>query len=111
MGRVSRGGIVLVAGGVYASKPRPAVVIQDDLFAETDSVTVCPISSTHAKAALLRLALPADDVNGLNVDSFAMVDKITTVRRSNTRELIGSLTDVQMLELERRLVVFLGIAR
>lgn len=111
MGRVSRGDIVLVAGGVYASKPRPAIVIQDDLFSDTQSVTVCPITSSQAKAALLRFSLPADSNTGLGKDNHAMVDKITTVRRANTGECIGRLSDVQMLELERRLVVFLGIAR
>lgn len=111
MGRVSRGDIVLVAGGVYASKPRPAVVIQEDLFDETDSVTVCPITSHPLKASLLRLALSADADTGLDTDSFAMVDKITTVRRSSAGKRIGRMHDVQMLELERRLVVFLGIAR
>jgi mRNA interferase MazF len=76
-----RGDIVTVAGGVYSSKPRPAVILQDDLFIETDSVTVCPLTTT-------------------NVDA----------RRSNVGERIGQLDAVQMLELERRAIVFLGLA-
>lgn len=105
-----RGDIVLVAGGVYSSKPRPAVVIQDDLFDGTDSVTVCPLTTTPVDAPLLRLPVSADSASGIDADSFVMIDKITTVRRANTREHVGHLTSVQMLELERRLLVFLGLA-
>lgn len=99
-----------VAGGVYASKPRPAVVIQDDLFSGTDSVTVCPFTTVEVDAPLLRLAISADAGSGISSDSIAMVDKVTTVRRDNLGEVVGHLTAVQMLELERRIVVFLGLA-
>ena len=105
-----RGDIVLMSGGVYSSKPRPAVVIQDDLFDGTDSVTVCPLTTTPVDAPLLRLAIAADSTSGIDTDSFVMIDKITTIRRSNTREPVGQITSVQMLELERRLLVFLGLA-
>lgn len=111
MERVSRGDVVLVAGGVYASKPRPAVVVQDDLFGGTDSLTVCPLTTTQVDAPLLRLHVPSDEATGIEAASFAMVDKLTTVRRSNVGERLGQLNSVQMLELERRLMVFLGLAR
>jgi mRNA interferase MazF len=39
-----------------------------------------------------------------------MIDKVTTVRRSNVGERIGHLDGAQTLELERRLMVFLGLA-
>ena len=107
---MKRGDVVLVAGGVYAAKPRPAVVLQDDLFSETDSLTVCPCTLTSVDAPLLRMPIPADEVTGIEVESFIMVDKVTTVRRANVGAHVGCLNALQMVELERRLIVFLGLA-
>lgn len=107
---MSRGEIWLVAGGVYASKPRPAVVLQDDRFDATDAVTVCPLTSKDVAAPLLRLPVPADGVTGLESDSFVMVDKITTVRRSSVGQRIGRLSTPQLVDLERLVLVFLGLA-
>ena len=103
-----RGDIVTVAGGVYASKPRPALVVQDDRFDATDSVTVCPFTTTEVDAPLLRVPVAADETNGLGQDSYLMVDKITTVRRSNARTVLGRLEATTLVEFERRLLVFLG---
>jgi mRNA interferase MazF len=50
----------------------------------------------------------ADEVNGLGQDSYLMVDKITTVRRSNARTVLGRLEATTLIEFERRLLVFLG---
>lgn len=107
MGRMRRGDIVTVAGGVYAGKPRPALIIQDDRFDATDSVTVCPFTSTDVDAPLLRVPVAADEENGLDQDSFLMVDKLTTVRRRNART-VGRLEATALIEFERRLLVFLG---
>ncbi len=107
---MKRGDIVLVAGGVYASKPRPALVVQDDRLAATASVTVCPFTTSVVDAPLLRMPVSADEGNGLAEDSWLMVDKLTTVRRSNVRDVVGQLAAAQVGELERLLVVFLGLA-
>jgi mRNA interferase MazF len=103
-----RADIVTVAGGVYATKPRPALIIQDDRFDATDSLTVCPFTSTDVDAPLLRMPVAADEDNGLDQDSFLMVDKITTIRRSNAHAVIGRLPATTLIEFERRLLVFLG---
>lgn len=103
-----RGDIVTVAGGVYATKPRPALVVQDDRFDATESLTVCPFTSSDVDAPLLRLPVAADEGNGLDQNSFLMVDKITTVRRSNAHGVIGRLEATALVEFERRLLVFLG---
>lgn len=105
-----RGEIWTVAGGVYASKPRPAVILQDDRFDGTDSVTVCPVTSTAVSAPLLRLPLGADALSGLDAASFVMADKITTVRRSHVSERVGRLSARQLVDLERLVMVFLGLA-
>lgn len=103
-----RGDIVTVAGGVYARRPRPALVIQDDRFEATGSVTVCPFTTTEVDAPLLRVPVTADPGNGLSQDSFLMVDKVTTVRRANATTVIGRLNTTALVEAERRLLVFLG---
>ncbi len=113
MGRViglKRGDIVLVAGGDYAGKPRPAIVLQNDRFDATQSVTLCLLTSTDIDQPLIRVPVPSDSTSGIAVDSWAMIDKVTTVNRSKTRGPVGSATRKQLLEIERRLAVFLGIA-
>lgn len=85
MGRVRRGDILTVARGVHASKPRPALIVQDDRFDATDSLTVGLFTSTKVDAPLLRVSVIADEENGLDQDSLLMVDKLTSVRRSNAR--------------------------
>lgn len=106
-----RGELWTVAVGVYASKPRPALIVQDDLFAATDSVTVAPLTTTLTDAALLRVRVPGTDLTGLERDSEVMVDKLTTVRRSNVQTRVGRLTAEQLTEVERSLMTFLGLAR
>lgn len=103
-----RGDIVTVAGGVYVNKPGPALIVQDDGFDATDSLTVCPFTRTAVDAPLLRVRVTADEENGLDQDSFLMVDKITTVRRSNAHTALGRLDATTFVEFEGRLLVFLG---
>ena len=105
-----RGEIWLVAGGVYASKPRPAVLIQDDRFDGTDSITVCPLTSTQAQAPLLRIRVAPDEMSGLDTESWIMVDKLTTVRRASVTRQLGRLSSTQVVDLERLVMVFLGLA-
>ena len=105
---MGRGDIVAVAGGMYASKPRSALVVQDDRFDATDSVTVCPFTTTEVDAPLLRVPVVANEANGLGQDSYLMVDKITTVRRSIARTVLGQIEATTLVEFERRLLVFLG---
>lgn len=108
---MNRGEIWTAAGGVYASKLRPVLVIQDDLFSGSDSIVVIPLTTAEADASLTRIAIPADGMTGISSHSFAMVDKITTVRRSSLRERIGRASASHVVEIERSLMVFLGIAR
>jgi mRNA interferase MazF len=107
---VIRGELWTVAGGVYASKPRPALVIQDDRFDATDSVTVLPLTTTLIDAPLLRISLSPSELSGLRQESHVMIDKLTTVRRSNVQTRLGRLTAAQLADIERALLVFLGLA-
>ncbi|MGH3874362.1 MAG: type II toxin-antitoxin system PemK/MazF family toxin [Pseudonocardiaceae bacterium] len=96
-------------GKGYAGKPRPVVIIQDDRFDATDSVTVCAFTTDPTEAPLLRIPISADAVNGLRQPSL-MVDKITTMPRSKMGERIGRLADEDMVALGHAIVVFLGMA-
>lgn len=106
-----RGELWTVAGGVYASKPRPALIVQDDLFAGTASVTVAPLTTTLVDAPLLRVPVSADGPTGLQHESQVMIDKITTVRRGNVGTRVGRLAPESLVEVERALLAFLGLAR
>ena len=88
---MTRGDIVVVATrGVYTEKPRPAVVVQSDLFNPTHaSITLCPITSTTLDAAMFRISLPPGSRTGLAGPSQVMVDKVVSVPRSSIGRTIG----------------------
>ncbi|MGD9705976.1 MAG: type II toxin-antitoxin system PemK/MazF family toxin [Acidimicrobiia bacterium] len=106
-----RGEIWTAAAGTgYVGKPRPVVIVQDDRFDATDSVTVCAFTTDPTSAPLIRLLIVPDTSNGLGEPSSLMVDKITTVQRSKLGEPVGRLADEDMLRLARSVIVFLGLA-
>lgn len=106
-----RGEIWTVAGGSgYAGKPRPAVIVQDDRFGATNSVTLCALTSDPLESPLLRLPIKPSTANGLRVDCQLMVDKVTTVPRTRLGRRVGSLDGADLLRLNRGLMVFLGLA-
>jgi mRNA interferase MazF len=108
---VRRGEIWTVAGGPdYARKPRPVVVIQDDRFDATLSLTICPFTSDLTPAPLFRLAIEPGGSNGLNESCCLMVDKITTVPKAKLQKRIGRLEDEDLVRLNRAMIVFLGLA-
>lgn len=106
-----RGEIWVVGGGVYAKKPRPALVIQDDLFELSESVTVIPMTSRLNDAPLFRVRIPAMEESGLRSDSEVMIDKITTIKKSHVTDRIGKVPSSDMVAIERLLMAHLGIAR
>lgn len=97
------------AGTGYAGKPKPVVIIQDDRFDATASVTVCAFTTDPTDAPLFRLVVDPDDDNGIRERSRLMVDKVTTVPRSKLGERLGRLGPAQMIQLDRTIVLFLGI--
>jgi len=108
---VTRGEIYTAAArGTYTGKPRPVVVLQDDRFDATASITVCPFTTNPVEAPLLRLPIDPSDDNGLEQPSQLMVDKVTTVPRSSLGERLGRLRDEELVALNRSLIVFLGLA-
>ena len=108
---MKRGEIWTVAGGgAYTGKPRPAVIVQDDSFDATSSITLCAFTTDPVAAPLFRLVIHPNETNGLAEPSSLMVDKITTVPKAKLGTRIGRLEDGDMLRLNQALVVFLGLA-
>lgn len=108
---MKRGEIWTVAGGKdYSGKPRPVVILQDDRFDATDSITVCAFTTDPTDAPLFRLEVEPNERNGLRATCRLMVDKITTVPKSKIGSCIGQLADEDMVRLNRAVLVFLGIA-
>jgi mRNA interferase MazF len=108
---MKRGEIWTLAGDQdYAGKPRPVVILQDDRFDATASVTVCAFTTNATNAPLFRLIVEPGETNGLRTSSRLMVDKITTVSKTKIGAYVGRLEDQDMLRLNRAVLVFLGIA-
>jgi mRNA interferase MazF len=107
---VKRGEVWTVAGGKdYAGKPRPVVILQDDSFDATDSITVCAFTTDPTDAPLFRLAVETER-NGLRSASRLMADKITTIPKSKVGERVGRIDDEDMVRLNQAVMVFLGLA-
>lgn len=106
-----RGDFVTIAMQGDFGKPRPALIIQADQFSEHSSVTVLPLTSALVAAPLLRITVQPAVGNGLEKPSQVMVDKAITVKRDKVGLPFGRIDADALIEVERCLAVFLGIAK
>jgi mRNA interferase MazF len=107
---VKRGEIWTVAAGSgYLGKPRPAVIVQDDRFDATASVTVCAFTRDETEAPLLRLLVQPTAANGLDAPSRLMVDKLTTVSKEKLGRRVGRLDREDLARVDRAIFVFFGL--
>jgi mRNA interferase MazF len=104
-------GWTVSGGGPSAGKPRAAVIVQEDRFDSTSSITLCVFTTHPTEAPLLRMLIEPTDRNGLSSASRLMVDKVTTVPKARLGKRIGKLNDEDLVRLNRALTVFLGLAR
>ena len=107
---MKRGDVVTIALQGDYGKPRPALVVQSDLFDAHPSVTVLPITSELRETPLFRVDVEPDDANGLRKKSQVMVDKAQTVARAKVGKTVGRLDDQTLLAVNRLLALFLGFA-
>jgi mRNA interferase MazF len=108
---MKRGEVWTVAGGSdYAGKPRPVVIVQDDGFDATASITICAFTTDPSEAPLFRLLVEPSKNNGLRSPCRMMVDKITTVPKSKLGAQVGRLDDTDVVRLNQAMMVFLGLA-
>jgi mRNA interferase MazF len=107
---VKRGEIWTVAGANdYGGKPRPSVILQDEWFDTTESITVCGFTSDLIAPDLVRVLVEPTSENGLHIPSAIMVDKITTIPRTKLGRQIGVLADEDMNALSQAVILFLGL--
>lgn len=108
---MTRGDLVTIALPGDFGKPRPALVIQADQFQEHATRTVLPVTSTLVAAPLFRITLEPSPDNGLRTPSQVMVDKTMTVKTDKIGPVFGRIDLDKLVEVERALAVFLGIAK
>jgi len=108
---MTRGDFVTIATQGDFGKPRPALIIQADLFGEHATVTVLPVTSTLIAAPLIRITVQPSAENGLRKPSQVMVDKVLTVKRDKVGQAFGRIDADAMVQVERCLAVFLGITK
>jgi mRNA interferase MazF len=108
---VKRGDVVVVALSGDYGKPRPALVVQSDLFNDTHaSVTLAPVTSTIVDAPLFRVTLEPSSATGLRSVSQIMIDKVTTVKRDKVDRTIGRINDETLLRVNRAIALWFGLA-
>ncbi len=107
---MKRGDVVTVALQGDRGKPRPALVIQSDLFDAHPSVTILPVTNDLRATPLFRITVQPSQDNGLSKPSQVMVDKPQSVGRDKIGDVVGHLDDAAMLAVNRALAVFLGLA-
>jgi mRNA interferase MazF len=107
---VKRGDLVTVSAPGDYGKPRPAVVVQSDWLAATESVLVALLTSALVKAPLYRLTIEPAEVNGLKAPSQVMIDKIVAIPGEKCGKVIGRLNESERIALNHMLAVVIGIA-
>jgi mRNA interferase MazF len=107
---MKRGDLVTIAMTGDFGKPRPALIIQSEHFAEAGTVTVLLLSATLVDAPLIRTTIEPTSTNGLRKPSQVMVDKAMSIKRDKIGPTIGHLEPETMLAITRSLAVFFAIA-
>jgi mRNA interferase MazF len=106
-----RGDIVTIAMQGDFGKPRPALVLQSDVFSNIhETVTIALLSSNLIQAPIFRLNVMPDDRNGLTKECQIQIDKIMSVRKEKIGKVIGALDDTILVRVNRALALWLGLA-
>ena len=107
---MKRGDLILIALPGDYGKPRPALIVQSNLFSEHPSLTICLLTSHIHETPLFRFYVEPSPENGLSVPSQVQIDKVMTVPREKIGEVIGKLSHKQMYEITKLLALWIGIA-
>ena len=108
---MNRGEVWTLAGGPdYAGKPRPVVIVQNDIFRETESITICLLTSVTSYAPFFRVQIEPSEENGLQFPSRLMTDKIATVPKTKLGRKIGNLSFSDIQKMNESMVLFMGLA-
>ena len=98
-------------GGPYGRKPRPVVMVQEEIWHDLTSIVVCPLTRTDSHAAILRPSIEPSASNGLEERSFVMIDKVAAMPRSQIVKVAGSIDFDTMERIDTGLAILLGLAR
>ena len=107
---MKRGDLLTIALQGDYGKPRPALVVQSDLFSQHPSVTILPITSDLRQTPLFRIEIEPTVENGLKNLSQVMIDKVQSISVEKVGNTFGRLDDEAMLSINRALAVWLGFA-
>ncbi len=80
---MKRGDLVTVVTSGDYGKPRPALIVQADAYAEHPSVTLLPLTRELHDLPLLRVTVEPGEGTGLRRRSQVMVHKATTIPRQD----------------------------
>ena len=109
---MKRGDVVLVVVPSELGRPRPGVIVQADEFSkDLSTVFICPVSSDVQEKLPLRPIIEAEPSNGLRLRSQIMTDKMIALRQDRVRRIIGHIDSETSEQLDRALLVVLGLAR
>jgi mRNA interferase MazF len=100
---------VAILPGNYG-KPRPVLIVQSDIFPDTESVTVLPLTTDLREIPIFRVIVEPSDANGLKERSQVMVDKAHTLRRGKISYVFGRLDLDDQITINRALALFLGFS-
>ena len=106
---MKRGDLITIAISGDYGKPRPALIVQADLFEAHPSLVVLPLTSELHDAPLFRITVKSGAQTGLRKDSQIMVDKITTIPRAKAGQVIGRVDAETMRGVGESLSRFLAL--
>lgn len=109
---MKRGDVVLIVVSGELGRPRPGIIVQADEFIDDHTtILVCPITSDIQHRLSLRPIIETGSQNGLRLRSQIMTDKMVALRRDRIRQVIGRIDRETLEQIERALLVLLGLAR
>ena len=106
---MTRGDLVTVVSSGDHGKPRPALMVQADLYAGHPSLTVLPLTSELHDMPPIRITVEPGGDTGLRLRSQVLVDKATTIPRTRAGARTGRLDEATLASVSRALATFLGV--
>lgn len=109
---MTRGDVIVATSPGFGKKPRPAVILQDDVYLDISTVVVALISSDPQSARVsVNVPIAPNPANGLRVDSFVTIHSLVTTRVEKIDKRIGRLSADDIRRVDYALLIFLGLLR
>jgi mRNA interferase MazF len=108
---ITRGDVLIMVVLSDLGRLRPGIIVQGDDFTGLSTVFVCPLSSGLQDTLPLRPVIEVAPENDLRLRSQIMTDKLVALRRDRIRRVIGRIDADTSEQLDRALLLVLGLAR